>query len=113
MPAKNSETPRLSALDITERLTRGIEMLRTGKTPTVGELLEEGKAALADAERALEAATKDRDLAMGRWEQRLERRKAALEQLRIDLAKLEKQIVSQETANKSAKEKKGASEKKG
>lgn len=77
--------------ELNSKLTKQFETLHKGRKLTVAALLKEKEKELGRVQKDVEIATKDRDLVMNRWDQRIEQRKATLNKLKAEIEELKKQ----------------------
>lgn len=78
--------------ELSTKLTQQFEALHKGRKLKIADLLREKEKELDRVQKDVEAATKERDLVMSRWDQRIEKRKAFLGSLEAEIAELKKHI---------------------
>lgn len=91
MDIKNLEQALQLQKDLTAKMMQTTETLRAGKAPGLETLLKDKERRIASAEAELKLASRERDTALQRWNQRIERHKQTLETLNSELAALKKQ----------------------
>lgn len=92
MDIKNLQDAMKLQQELTRKLTQHIETLRKEKAPPLEALLKEKEQSLARLRADVEDTIKERELALNRWDQRIDQRKAALATLEKELADLKKQV---------------------
>ena len=92
--------------DLATRLKQNLVSGSTGKAPAVEVLLKEKEQLVVRAQAEVEAAIKERDVAVSRWDERVAQRKASLAKLESEfndlrelLARQKKQPRGRETGN--------------
>lgn len=86
--------------DLTTRLTQSLVSQRTGKMPAIEVLLKEKEQLLARAQMEVEAAIKERDAAVSRWDERVAQRKASVTKLQEEMNDLKKQLAKRKDTSK-------------
>lgn len=89
--------------DLTARLAQSLESQRTGKMPAIEVLLKEKEQILASAQAEVEAAIKERDAAVSRWDERVTQRKASVAKLQEEMNALKKQLAERKDTPKGRK----------
>lgn len=77
--------------ELNAQLTQQFETLHKGRELTVAVLLREKETELDRVQKDVEAATKERDLVISRWDRRIEQRQATLSRLRTEIEELKRQ----------------------
>lgn len=77
--------------ELSTKLTQQFEALHKGRKLKIADLLREKEKELDRVQKDVEAATKERDLVVNRWDQRIDQRKTTLKKLRTEIEELKKQ----------------------
>jgi len=93
MEIKNIEQMLKLQKDLTARLTQNVNMIRTGKPPSPELLLKEKEQLISGAQAAVAEAVKERDAAVGRWDDRIAQRQATLAKLESELHDLRELVA--------------------
>jgi len=78
--------------DLATRLTHNLTSGITGKAPSIEVLVKEKEKSLSLAQAEVEAAIKERDAAVARWDERVALRKTNVVKLQTELDDFRKQI---------------------
>lgn len=102
--------------DLTARLTQNQALLAAGKISSIEVLVKAKEQAVVSAQAEADTATKDRDAAIARWDERVAQSRDNVARLQKELDDLRKQLAQRSNPPKQKETgggKKGASGKKG
>ncbi len=112
MDIKNLQDAMKLQQDLNAKLNQRIDALRKDKAPSLDVLLKEKEKSIERLRADMELAKQERDVAVNRWDQRIEKRKAAVSALESELADLKKQVSGRKITDKTETDKKGGRKKK-
>ena len=112
MEIKNLQDAMKLQQDLTTKLNQRVEALRKDKAPSLDVLLKEKEKSIERLRADMELAKQERAVAVTRWDQRIEKRKAAVDTLESELTELKKQITDRTITEKGGGSKKAVSKKK-
>ncbi|WIM04784.1 MAG: hypothetical protein OHM77_08730 [Candidatus Nitricoxidivorans perseverans] len=103
MDLKTMEQALKLQSDLAARLAQNLAPGNAGKMPSIELLLKQKEQAVVRAQAEVEAAIKERDLAVGRWDERVALRKANAAKLQQELGDLNKQLAKRQDVTKDKK----------
>ena len=106
MEIKNLQDAMKLQQDLTTKLNQRVEALRKDKAPSLDVLLKEKEKSIERLRADMELAKQERAVAVTRWDQRIEKRKAAVDTLESELTELKKQITDRTITEKGGGSKK-------
>jgi hypothetical protein len=86
--------------DLTTQLTQSQVSQRTGTMPAIEVILKEKEQLVARAQAEVETAIKERDAAVGRWDERVAQRKANVAKLQKEMNDLKEQLAERKDTSK-------------
>lgn len=78
--------------ELSAKLTSNVEKLRKEKAPPIADTISDQERLIAQAKADLATTEREKELAMKRWDQRIEQRKAAVARLEDGLKRLKKRL---------------------
>jgi len=86
--------------DLATRLKQNLVSGIAGKAPAIEVLLKEKEQSVVRAQAEVEAAIKERDVAVSRWDERVAQRKENVSRLQGELNDLKKQLTGRDDPSK-------------
>ena len=86
--------------EISTKIMANIDKLHKEKAPSVAVTVKEQERLIAQSKAELAASEKEKELAVKRWDRRVQKRKATVERLEKGLKEMKKRIAEQEKVTK-------------
>ncbi len=112
MDIKNLQDAMKLQKELNVKLNQRLEALRKGKAPSLDALIKEKEKSLTRLRSDVKNAAKERELAVKRWDQRIEQRQASVTSLENELVELKKQVTGGDIKPNTGNRKKSPRKKK-
>ena len=93
MEIKNFKQAMALQKELSAKLVKNVEKLRQEKAPSIAATIKEQEILIANARTELDASTKEKELFIKRWDQRVQQRKATLAYLEKGLEEMKKNVA--------------------